>query len=100
MRILKWWDTLLSSNQNLFRVANEKTTSPMLSLADQVLYSVSCIIYLCQEGLTISICRRSRVCAEGKARWEGEASGKKRCSRVWPRFQSLIETLDQGPSGL
>jgi cell division protein FtsZ len=64
--LLKAVDTLLViPNQNLFRVANEKTTfTHAFALADQVLYSgVACISDLGQRFLGSNhIRRRRRVC--------------------------------------
>src|SRR5437764_1265893 len=83
--LLKAVDTLLViPNQNLFRVANEKTTfADAFALADQVLYSgVACISDLIvKEGLinldfadVLSV-----MCEKGKAMMgRGEASGAKR----------------------
>jgi len=83
--LLKAVDTLLIiPNQNLFRVANEKTTfADAFALADQVLYSgVACISDLIvKEGLinldfadVLSIMREKGKAMMGR----GEASGEKR----------------------
>ena len=83
--LLKAVDTLLIiPNQNLFRVANEKTTfAGAFALADQVLYSgVACISDLIvKEGLinldfadVLSIMREKGKAMMGR----GEASGSKR----------------------
>src|ERR1700750_2257370 len=83
--LLKAVDTLLIiPNQNLFRVANEKTTfSDAFALADQVLYSgVACISDLIvKEGLinldfsdVLAIMREKGKAMMGR----GEASGAKR----------------------
>lgn len=83
--LLKMVDTLLIiPNQNLFRVANEKTTiSDAFALADQVLYSgVACISDLIvKEGLinldfadVLSIMREQGKAMMGR----GEASGASR----------------------
>jgi cell division protein FtsZ len=83
--LLKAVDTLLIiPNQNLFRVANEKTTfAGAFALADQVLYSgVACISDLIvKEGLinldfadVLSVMREKGKAMMGR----GEASGKKR----------------------
>ena len=83
--LLKAVDTLLViPNQNLFRVANEKTTfAGAFALADQVLYSgVACISDLIvKEGLinldfadVLSVMREKGKAMMGK----GEASGAKR----------------------
>ena len=83
--LLKVVDTLLIiPNQNLFRVANEKTTfSDAFALADQVLYSgVACISDLIvKEGLinldfadVLSVMREKGKAMMGR----GEASGAKR----------------------
>jgi cell division protein FtsZ len=83
--LLKAVDTLLViPNQNLFRVANEKTTfSDAFALADQVLYSgVACISDLIvKEGLiNLDFADLLAVMREkGKAMMgRGEASGAKR----------------------
>jgi cell division protein FtsZ len=83
--LLKAVDTLLViPNQNLFRVANEKTTfTDAFALADQVLYSgVSCISDLVvKEGLiNLDFADLLAVMREkGKAMMgRGEASGAKR----------------------
>jgi cell division protein FtsZ len=83
--LLKAVDTLLViPNQNLFRVANEKTTfTDAFALADQVLYSgVSCISDLVvKEGLiNLDFADLLAVMREkGKAMMgRGEASGPKR----------------------
>src|SRR6202162_779429 len=83
--LLKVVDTLLIiPNQNLFRVANEKTTfADAFTLADQVLYSgVACISDLIvKEGLinldfadVLSVMREKGKAMMGR----GEASGEKR----------------------
>ena len=83
--LLKAVDTLLViPNQNLFRVANEKTTfADAFALADQVLYSgVACISDLIvKEGLinldfadVLSVMREKGKAMMGR----GEASGAKR----------------------
>jgi cell division protein FtsZ len=83
--LLKAVDTLLViPNQNLFRVANEKTTfTDAFALADQVLYSgVACISDLIvKEGLinldfadVLSVMREKGKAMMGR----GEASGPKR----------------------
>ena len=83
--LLKVVDTLLIiPNQNLFRVANEKTTfSHAFALADQVLYSgVACISDLIvKEGLinldfadVLAVMREKGKAMMGR----GEASGEKR----------------------
>jgi len=83
--LLKAVDTLLViPNQNLFRVANEKTTfADAFALADQVLYSgVACISDLIvKEGLinldfadVLSVMREKGKAMMGR----GEASGTKR----------------------
>src|SRR2546429_7287081 len=83
--LLKEVDTLLIiPNQNLFRVANEKTTfSDAFAMADQVLYSgVACISDLIvKEGLinldfadVLSVMREKGKAMMGR----GEASGPKR----------------------
>jgi cell division protein FtsZ len=83
--LLKVVDTLLIiPNQNLFRVANEKTTfADAFALADQVLYSgVACISDLIvKEGLinldfadVLSVMREKGKAMMGR----GEASGEKR----------------------
>jgi cell division protein FtsZ len=83
--LLKEVDTLLIiPNQNLFRVANEKTTfSDAFAMADQVLYSgVACISDLIvKEGLinldfadVLSVMREKGKAMMGR----GEASGAKR----------------------
>ncbi len=83
--LLKVVDTLLIiPNQNLFRVANEKTTfSDAFALADQVLYSgVACISDLIvKEGLinldfadVLAVMREKGKAMMGR----GEASGEKR----------------------
>jgi cell division protein FtsZ len=83
--LLKEVDTLLIiPNQNLFRVANEKTTfSDAFAMADQVLYSgVACISDLIvKEGLinldfadVLSVMREKGKAMMGR----GEASGDKR----------------------
>src|SRR5499433_3503747 len=83
--LLKAADTLLViPNQNLFRVANEKTTfANAFALADQVLYSgVACISDLIvKEGLinldfadVLSVMREKGKAMMGR----GEASGKNR----------------------
>ena len=83
--LLKEVDTLLIiSNQNLFRVANEKTTfADAFAMADQVLYSgVACISDLIvKEGLinldfadVLSVMREKGKAMMGR----GEASGPKR----------------------
>ena len=83
--LLKTVDTLLIiPNQNLFRVANEKTTfADAFALADQVLYSgVACISDLIvKEGLinldfadVLSVMREKGKAMMGR----GEASGEKR----------------------
>ncbi|MDE5452624.1 cell division protein FtsZ [Bradyrhizobium sp. CSA112] len=83
--LLKAVDTLLIiPNQNLFRVANEKTTfSDAFAMADQVLYSgVACISDLIvKEGLinldfadVLSVMREKGKAMMGR----GEASGDKR----------------------
>src|SRR6202795_2577099 len=83
--LLKVVDTLLViPNQNLFRVANEKTTfADAFALADQVLYSgVACITDLMvKEGLiNLDFADGRAVMREmGKAMMgTGEASGEKR----------------------
>jgi len=83
--LLKEVDTLLIiPNQNLFRIANEKTTfSDAFAMADQVLYSgVACISDLIvKEGLinldfadVLSVMREKGKAMMGR----GEASGPKR----------------------
>ena len=84
--LLKEVDTLLIiPNQNLFRVANEKTRHPLLAfaMADQVLYSgVACISDLIvKEGLinldfadVLSVMREKGKAMMGR----GEVSGDKR----------------------
>ena len=83
--LLKVVDTLLIiPNQNLFRVANEKTTfADAFAMADQVLYSgVACISDLIvKEGLinldfadVLSVMREKGKAMMGR----GEASGEKR----------------------
>jgi cell division protein FtsZ len=83
--LLKEVDTLLIiPNQNLFRVANEKTTfADAFAMADQVLYSgVACISDLIvKEGLinldfadVLSVMREKGKAMMGR----GEASGEKR----------------------
>jgi cell division protein FtsZ len=83
----KYVDTLLViPNQNLFRVANEKTTfADAFAMADQVLYSgVACITDLMvKEGLiNLDFADVRAVMREmGKAMMgTGEASGEKRAS--------------------
>ena len=85
--LLKEVDTLLIiPNQNLFRVANEKTTfADAFAMADQVLYSgVACISDLIvKEGLinldfadVLSVMREKGKAMMGR----GEASGPSACS--------------------
>ena len=100
--LLKVVDTLLIiPNQNLFRVANEKTTfADAFALADQVLYSgVACISDLIvKEGLinldfadVLAVMREKGKAMMGR----GEASGEKRVltGRCGRDFQSI----DRGP---
>ena len=88
MELQKSVDTLIIiPNQNLFRVANEKTTVPdAFAMADQVLYSgVACITDLVvKEGLiNLDFADVRAVMREmGKAMMgTGEASGDKRALR-------------------
>ncbi len=87
VELQKFVDTLLViPNQNLFRVANEKTTfADAFAMADQVLYSgVACITDLMvKEGLiNLDFADVRAVMREmGKAMMgTGEASGEKRAS--------------------
>ena len=87
VELQKYVDTLLViPNQNLFRVANEKTTfADAFAMADQVLYSgVACITDLMvKEGLiNLDFADVRAVMREmGKAMMgTGEASGEKRAS--------------------
>src|SRR6202051_2146498 len=101
--LLKVVDTLLIiPNQNLFRVANEKTTfANAFALADQVLYSgVACISDLIvKEGLinldfadVLAVMREKGKAMMGR----GEASGEK---RVLPAAVAAISNpLIENPS--
>ncbi|WP_375455386.1 cell division protein FtsZ [uncultured Methylobacterium sp.] len=82
-------DTLICiPNQNLFRVANEKTTfADAFAMADQVLYSgVACITDLMvKEGLINLDFADVRAIMRGMGKammGTGEASGEKRASRA------------------
>ena len=103
--LLKVVDTLLIiPNQNLFRVANEKTTfANAFALADQVLYSgVACISDLIvKEGLinldfadVLAVMREKGKAMMGRGEASGaEARAHRRCGRD---FQSIDrEPLDQ-----
>jgi cell division protein FtsZ len=106
----KYVDTLLIiPNQNLFRVANEKTTfADAFSMADQVLYSgVACITDLMvKEGLiNLDFADVRTVMREmGKAMMgTGEASGEKRALAAAEAAISnplLDETTMRGARGL
>src|SRR5205823_1652412 len=103
-------DTLLIiPNQNLFRVANEKTTfADAFAMADQVLYSgVACITDLMvKEGLiNLDFADDRAVMREmGKAMMgTGEASGERRASQAAEAAISnplLDETSMRGAKGL
>src|SRR5436309_15018892 len=103
-------DTLLIiPNQNLFRVANEKTTfADAFAMADQVLYSgVACITDLMvKEGLiNLDFADVRAVMREmGKAMMgTGEASGERRASQAAEAAISnplLDETSMRGAKGL
>jgi cell division protein FtsZ len=106
----KYVDTLLIiPNQNLFRVANEKTTfADAFAMADQVLYSgVACITDLMvKEGLiNLDFADVRTVMREmGKAMMgTGEASGEKRALAAAEAAISnplLDETTMRGARGL
>jgi cell division protein FtsZ len=103
-------DTLIViPNQNLFRVANEKTTfADAFAMADQVLYSgVACITDLMvKEGLiNLDFADVRAVMREmGKAMMgTGEASGEKRALMAGPKRRSPTRcstSLDEGRAGL
>jgi cell division protein FtsZ len=103
-------DTLLIiPNQNLFRVANEKTTfADAFAMADQVLYSgVACITDLMvKEGLiNLDFADvRAVMCEMGKAMMgTGEASGDKRALSAAEAAISnplIDETSMRGAKGL
>ena len=103
-------DTLIViPNQNLFRVANDKTTfSDAFSMADQVLYSgVACITDLMvKEGLiNLDFADVRSVMSEmGKAMMgTGEASGENRATEAAEAAIAnplLDETTMQGAQGL
>ena len=95
--IRKHVDTLIViPNQNLFRVANEKTTfAEAFVLADQVLYSgVACIVDLIiKEGLINLDFADVRTVMSGMGSavmGTGEASGEQRAHRSRPRRRSPI----------
>src|ERR1051325_4051220 len=101
--LLKAVDTLLIiPNQNLFRIANEKTTfSDAFAMADQVLYSgVACISDLIvKEGLinldfadVLSVMREKGKAMMGR----GEASGPKRVLNA--AIAAISNPLIEGPS--
>src|SRR5438874_8221220 len=101
--LLKVVDTLLIiPNQNLFRVANEKTTfSNAFALADQVLYSgVACISDLIvKEGLinldfadVLAVMREKGKAMMGR----GEASGEKRVLAA--AISAISNPLIENPS--
>ena len=101
--LLKAVDTLLIiPNQNLFRVANEKTTfSDAFAMADQVLYSgVACISDLIvKEGLinldfadVLSVMREKGKAMMGR----GEASGDKRVLNA--AIAAISNPLIENPS--
>jgi cell division protein FtsZ len=101
--LLKAVDTLLIiPNQNLFRVANEKTTfSEAFAMADQVLYSgVACISDLIvKEGLinldfadVLSVMREKGKAMMGR----GEASGDKRVLNA--AIAAISNPLIENPS--
>ena len=109
----KFVDTLLIiPNQNLFRVANEKTTfADAFAMADQVLYSgVACITDLMvKEGLiNLDFADVRAVMREmGKAMMgTGEASGEKRALRAAeaaisnPLIDDVVDEGRQGPADL
>ena len=99
--LLKEVDTLLIiPNQNLFRVANEKTTfADAFAMADQVLYSgVACISDLIvKEGLinldfadVLSVMREKGKAMMGR----GEASGDE--ARAQRRYCCDFQSIDRG----
>jgi cell division protein FtsZ len=101
--LLKVVDTLLIiPNQNLFRVANEKTTfADAFALADQVLYSgVACISDLIvKEGLinldfadVLAVMREKGKAMMGR----GEASGEKRVLKA--AVAAISNPLIEDPS--
>src|SRR5256885_6792559 len=101
--LLKVVDTLLIiPNQNLFRVANEKTTfADAFALADQVLYSgVACISDLIvKEGLinldfadVLTVMRETGKAMMGR----GEASGEKRV--ITAAVAAISNPLIENPS--
>jgi cell division protein FtsZ len=105
-------DTLIViPNQNLFRVANEKTTfADAFAMADQVLYSgVACITDLMvKEGLiNLDFADVRTVMREmGKAMMgTGEASGDRRATRGrsgdrQPAARRCVDEGRQGPADL
>ena len=102
--LLRVVDTLLIiPNQNLFRVANEKTTfANAFALADRVLYSgVACISDLIvKEGLinldfadVLAVMREKGKAMMGR----GEASGEKRVLAA--AVAAISNPLIENPSG-